>query len=268
VGLLTSTATAADPLPSPIDDLGEHTLRAFGPWTWVATGAGIASTAAMAASGADHEIRVAFQTGLDAPAWGTAAFVGGYVLPAVVLPGLYVSGVLAESRTLAGSGSAAVQAVVLTVLTTGLLKVASGRPFPRHGADPNAPDHLDHPEWAREFVPFSFAGRYAWPSGHTSSMFSLAAALTAYDPDNIAVPLVAYPIALGVGAGMIAGDSHWASDVVAGGLLGQAIGWSVGRSFAEGRDAGDPDRGGASSWQLHWVPLVGGLRGIAVVGVM
>jgi membrane-associated phospholipid phosphatase len=65
--------------------------------------------------------------------------------------------------------------------------------------------------------------------------------------------VIAYPVAAGIGAGMIVGDHHWASDVVAGALIGQAIGWSVGRSFRERAHGASPV---ASRFQL--VPLVGG----------
>jgi membrane-associated phospholipid phosphatase len=38
------------------------------------------------------------------------------------------------------------------------------------------------------------------------------------------VPIVAYPLALGIGFGTVDGDRHWASEVIVGALIGQAIG--------------------------------------------
>jgi membrane-associated phospholipid phosphatase len=129
-----------------------------------------------------------------------------------------------------------------------------------HGEARDAPDQLDHPERAREFFHSPLDWNVAWPSGHTSACVSVVAALSAYFPDSAGVPLVGYPLALGVGFGMIAADSHWASDVVAGALLGQAIGWTVGSGF---RRAHTSSRGNErGEWRL--VPLLNGIRGVAV----
>jgi membrane-associated phospholipid phosphatase len=217
------------------------------------------STVALAPTGADHSIRVAVVENIHAPVWGDGAYYGGYVLPLVVAPGLYVSGLLADDRSLAGAGSAALQALGVTFATTVLLKVATGRPFPLHGNDPNAPDRLQHPEYATEFSPFGFAGRYAWPSGHTSSAISIAAALSAFS-DSIAVPLVAYPLAASIGIGMIVADRHWTSDVIAGACIGQAIGWPIGSAFRERMPGAAKPQG----TRVRFVPLLGEIRGLAV----
>ncbi len=229
-------------MPSPLDGLGANTARAFtGPrLLWVA--AAVGATAAMAPSGADHALRVQVQEHLAAPAYGDAAYYSGYIAPAVIAPGLWLVGLAAGDRDTAGAGAAAFQALVVTVVATSALKVVTGRPFPRHGGDPRAPDRLDHPEYAREFNFFQPARGLAWPSGHTSASISIAAALTAYRPDQPWIPIVAYPVALGIGFGMIVGDHHWSSDVVAGALLGQGIGWSVGAGFREAMQRKRDDR--------------------------
>lgn len=251
-----------EPMPGPLDALGTDTARAFGGWNSIYYGAAIAGTAALAPSGADHAARTWVQERVHAPLWGQSAYYAGYLLPVLVAPGIFLAGLAGHDAGLAGAGAAAVQALGLTVITTAVLKVGTGRPFPMHGGDPNAPDRLDHPEYAREFVPFGLAGRYAWPSGHTSASISIAAALTATARGSVVVPAIAYPVALGIGAGMIVGDHHWVSDVLAGALIGQAIGWSVGESF---RERAHGARGEAA--RLHLVPLLGaGLGGCAVVG--
>jgi len=248
-------------MPSPIDSIGSDAARAFSGWNLAYYGGAIVATAALAESGADHAIRVGVQEHLSAPAWGDAAYYGGYVLPVLIAPGIYVTGLLTERRSMTGAGAAATQALAFTVVTTVVLKVATGRPFPNHGNDPSAPDRLEHPEYAREFVPFGFAGRYAWPSGHTSAAVSIAASLSAYTRD-LTVSLVAYPIAAAIGLGMIVGDHHWTSDVVAGALIGQAIGWSVGDSFRRRADLDAPP-------QIQLVPLLTpSIQGCAVVGIL
>lgn len=247
-------------MPSPIDAFGTDVVRAFTqPVSLILYGGAVVSTIAFVPTGADHAVRVAVVENVHAPAWGDAAYYGGYVLPLVVAPGLYVSGLLADDRALAGAGSAALQALGVAFATTLVLKVATGRPFPLHGGDPNAPDRLQHPEYATEFSPFGFAGRYAWPSGHTSSTISVAAALTAFS-DSIAVPLIAYPLAASIGVGMIVADRHWTSDVIAGACIGQAIGWPIGAAYRE-RMPGTPKTTGS---RLRFVPLLGDVRGLAL----
>jgi membrane-associated phospholipid phosphatase len=184
----------------------------------------------MAQSGLDHSVRVAVQNHLASPAYGDLAFYGGYIVPALTAPVIYVVGLATGDDAKTGAGSAALQALAVTLATTGLLKWSTGRAYPLNGGDPAAPDRLDHPGFARTFTPFE-GGLLAWPSGHTSATISVVAALTAYAPDQLVVPLVGYPLVLAIGFGMIVGDRHWASDVLAGALIGQAIGWSIGASF-------------------------------------
>jgi len=81
-------------------------------------------------------------------------------------------------------------------------------------------------------VPFQ-RGIGAWPSGHTAVMFAGAAAFRAGNPQLGWLSFAGYPLALGVASGMWFGDHHWASDIVSGALLGEAIGSSAGKSFSE-----------------------------------
>jgi membrane-associated phospholipid phosphatase len=221
-------------MPTPIDGLGQDLVDAFTGTNLFWYGGAVVATGVMAFSGADHAIRVGVERNLAAPAYGDAAVYTGYILPAIVAPAIYVTGLAVRDPKTAGAGSAAVQALVVTLVTTGVLKIATGRPYPLHGGDPNAPDRLDHPEYARDFRPFqvqTFWPFPAWPSGHTSATVSVAAALTAYYPDQWWIPSIGYPLALAIGFGLIDGDAHWASDVVAGALIGHAIGYSIGRAF-------------------------------------
>ena len=218
--------------PTPFDGLGKNVLYAFSGSRLLFSGAAFAATGALAFSGEDHALRVAVEHQIASPAWGDGAYYAGYIAPAVVAPGLYVIGLASGDRETTGAGAAALQALVVTLGVTGALKVMTGRPYPLHGGDPRAPDRLDHPEYAREFRPFQPTSvRLSWPSGHTSASVSIAAALAAYYSDQPWVAAVGYPLALGIGVGMVDGDRHWTSDVVAGALIGHVIGWSVGRGF-------------------------------------
>src|SRR3954471_20740872 len=144
------------PLPTPLDAVGDDLREAFTGTPLLFYGAAFASTGILAFSGADHAIRVEVQRHLASTAVGDLAYYGGYILPVVVAPAIYLTGVLSADSGVAGAGSAAVQALVVPAAATGFLKLATGRPFPRHGADPHAPDRLEHPEYAREFAPFSW----------------------------------------------------------------------------------------------------------------
>jgi membrane-associated phospholipid phosphatase len=253
-GASSTEPAAATAVPTPIDGLGRNVAEAFSGTSLLLHGGAVAGTLALAASGADHALRVEAQQNLRWPAFGNGAVWVGYVLPVVVAPGIYLWGLAAGNNPRARAGAAAVQALVVTTATTFALKWITGRPFPSHGGDPAAPDRLEHPEYAREasFWPQTTARGVAWPSGHTSAAFSVAAALTSSQAGRLWVPLVAYPVATAIGAGMIVGDHHWASDVLAGALLGQAVGWAVGRGF---RAAAGGD-GGAS---VAVLPAPGGL---------
>ena len=261
---------APPPMPTPLDRLGGNLADAFtGAPLFLYAGA-VATTGALALSGGDHDARVFVQEHFASPTFGTVMVYVGYGLPVLVAPSLYVAGLVVRDRTLAGAGAAATQALAVTATTTVLLKWTTGRVYPTNGGDPNDPARLSHPEYARELHPFDVTrGLAAWPSGHTSASVSVAAALTAYYPEEVWVPLVGYPVALAIAAGMLAGDRHWLSDVVAGGLIGHGIGYSIGRSMRrlhrEGRSA-------EAARDFTVVPLIGdgagATYGLAIAGAL
>ena len=65
----------------------------------------------------------------------------------------------------------------------------------------------------------------AWPSGHTSSSFCVAAVLDEFYGPKIGIP--AYGLAGFVGYRMMDSGDHWASDVLFGAVLGYVVGHSV-----------------------------------------
>ena len=185
-----------------------------------------------APSGLDYELRLVSQRDLfgrprlePVTIWAPALIGGGLVLG-------YGVGAALGSCSVKRVVSPVLEAGVLTFGTVTLLKFATGRSYPNGGRDPRAPDRLQHPERARDFAPFR-RGFGAWPSGHTALMFAGAAAFRASLPELGWVSWLGYPLAVGVAGGMWLGDHHWASDIVSGALLGEAIGGSVGLSFSE-----------------------------------
>lgn len=103
------------------------------------------------------------------------------------------------------------------------LKQIAGRSRPRDA---------DHPEG---FAPFS--GELSFPSGEASQAFAIAAVVAAHT-DRKWLRYTAYGLAGLVSLARIELDGHWASDVVAGALVGHAIGRWVARRHAAER----PDR--------------------------
>jgi membrane-associated phospholipid phosphatase len=260
------TAQAPPPsparFPSPWDALGDDITDAFTGTNLLFYGGAVAVTGAMAFGGGDHAVRVGVQRSLVAPALGDGANYAGYLLPAIVIPAVYVTGLLTRDRDAVAAGCAALQALGIELVATSILKIGVGRAYPLDGGDPNAPDRLDHPEYARTFHPFGSVWPLpAWPSGHTSATTAVAAALAASYPDRPWVAVIGYSLALTVGFGLVEGDRHWTSDVIAGALVGHAIGYSVGAAFRRRARADDA----RSSAGLELVPLLGpGLMGASV----
>ena len=208
----------------------------------------------MAPTGLDHQLRLVAQQDLGGRyRLEPVSVYTPYVLAGSALIGFGVSAALGAcevERPL----SAVLQAMGGGLIATTFLKWGVGREWPNGGRDPNAPDRLEHPEDAHTFHPFQLLG--AWPSGHTLSMFAAASAFRAAEEQLGWPRFLGYPFAVGVAAGMWLGDRHWASDILSGALLGEAIGSSVGQAFAP---SGDGPRAGLQYGTLVAVPLSGGM---------
>lgn len=76
----------------------------------------------------------------------------------------------------------------------------------------------------------------AWPSGHTSSSFTVASVLDELYGPEIGIP--AYIGAGFVGYRMMDSGDHWASDVLFGGVLGYIVGHHFGAKHNESQLAG------------------------------
>ncbi len=98
---------------------------------------------------------------------------------------------------------------------------------------PNAKTHLRAFVWGNVFTyglktvanrkrPGDSRSYQSFPSGHTSTTFATATALTYSYGWKAAV--ITYPLAIYTGASRMADDRHWLSDVVAGAYLGFLIG--------------------------------------------
>jgi hypothetical protein len=122
-------------------------------------------------------------------------------------------GLVSHDKRLLDTGRDAVEAEILAAgITTPVLKYAVGRVRPGDGAD------------ADEFRPSS--GNSSLPSGHATEAFAVASVLSAR-ADGWVVPVLSYTLASCVGYARVHDRAHWASDVIAGGLIGTLIGRTI-----------------------------------------
>lgn len=114
-----------------------------------------------------------------------------------------------------------VEASLLATLVASPLKAIVGRTRPRDTGS------------AQAFSAFS--GEQSFPSGEATQAFALAAVVAAHS-DHRWVKFTAYGLAGLVSLARIEADGHWASDVVAGALIGHTIGRWVATRHADRKD--------------------------------
>jgi membrane-associated phospholipid phosphatase len=240
LGLLLVTlgpaARAEDSEPlHPATGLGRNLARSFtGPALFLHWAA-VASTYALIETDTDYHAQRYFasqRASLD-PHTVPAVWLG-YFFPVVLGGGLLAHGYASKNRDTIAAGSAVLQATAITVAYTSVLKATTGRP------NPNPEERPDVRSASREFpVGFMRGGiHYGWPSGHlaVSTAAVVGLATTCPDRPELALGGVAYLGYLAFGVAAHEGATmHWLSDVVAGTLIGVAVGHSVGGGFHRSR---------------------------------
>ncbi len=141
-----------------------------------------------------------------------------------VLGAFYLAGTVGgdeRARSTAIDGLSA--SFITSILFVPAIKTTIGRARPSAGDGPY------------EYSAFNLNDtRHSFPSGHTAQAFAVASVIaTHYDP--VWVKVAAYGTASLVGLARIEQDRHFASDVLAGALLGTAIGRTVASFNEEGR---------------------------------
>jgi membrane-associated phospholipid phosphatase len=161
----------------------------------------------------------------------------GTLLPAALPLGLYLYGNSQNDPGLAITGLALGQAVLLGMGVTSAIKVFTGREEPGIGLG----NKRAGPDYSDDFA-FGFFRRgvfNGWPSGHTATAFAMAAVMAELHHDKPVLVAASYTYAACIGLGMSL-FAHWASDCVAGALIGYALGRAVGRSFSPLVNGGTP----------------------------
>ena len=130
---------------------------------------------------------------------------------------LFGTGFVLHDDRLRGAGRDSLEAeFVAATLVTSALKRAAGRSRP----------FLD--EGTYHFDPGkSHSGNFqSFPSGHATNVFAAATAIAGHY-DNWIVPTIVYSIATGVSISRVNDNVHFPSDVVAGALIGHAVGKGI-----------------------------------------
>jgi membrane-associated phospholipid phosphatase len=155
---------------------------------------------------------------------GYSAYYVGQVAPFVISSGIYLYGRSLENNELQITGLAVGQAAILGFSMSIFLKVLTGRVQPIYLKDP------DDVNGDFRFGFLKGGVNNGWPSSHTCTAFAMASSLIALYPDNTAIKIGALTYATYIGIG-VSTNVHWLSDVVAGALIGYAVGTTVGKSF-------------------------------------
>lgn len=126
-----------------------------------------------------------------------------------LMAGFYGFGVFREDPKAREVGVLGTEALVDSLITVEILKLAAGR---------NRPDATHEPG-------HFFDGGSSFPSGHAIQVWTVASVLSYEYGHTKIVPLVAVGLASVVSVARFTAQKHYASDIVAGG----AMGWFIGR---------------------------------------
>jgi membrane-associated phospholipid phosphatase len=238
--------------PSPVVGFWGNTLESHAGWNSLWHIAAVGATATMVVTPIDQTVVDADKNHLGNAFSAGALFVGTWwhILPAAIV---YWATDNPEYKYASG---AVVQAVGISFMVTTAEKLIVGRAFIDTG-ETDIPDYLPirKSSDADDFYPFQNLGGL-WPSGHTATAFAAASALTAFYKDDESfykIAIVTYAASALMGFAMIDGNSHWASDVVAGALIGHAIGWTVGKDFRSRYGGRNPSR---AAQRPSFVPII------------
>ena len=180
---------------------------------WRRFGEGAALVLAVAA--ADKPIEDAFQrnrtSSTDSFARTITPWGGHRALEVSAL--LIGAGYLSHNQNILGAGRDSLEAEFWAAgVVTPLIKYAAGR------ARPNAE------MGTYRFHPLSTHDSF--PSGHATNAFAAATAIAGHY-DNWIVPTIVYTVATSVAMSRVNDPVHWPSDVVAGALIGRAVGRGI-----------------------------------------
>ncbi len=141
--------------------------------------------------------------------------IGNGIGTSVIIGGLYVGGMLAKDKRLAGTSLTAAKAFIVSTVCAQVVKQLTHRHRPYQDEIP------DHTQWEGPFADIHYN---SFPSGHSTAAFSLATVFALEYGKTVWVPVLAYSLAAGTAVSRLYDNEHWASDVVVGSALGFVTG--------------------------------------------
>lgn len=159
--------------------------------------------------------------------------LGRFEAVSALAGGLYLVGGAAHHPEMHRAGLRALESLAISSVGTTALKIMVGRARPGDGREEDT------------FHPFRLSSTsWSFPSGHTSAVFAVAGALSSeLGHDHPWVPFVAYPAATWVGVSRIVDGRHWATDVLAGAVVGLLSSRLASSWFGSPADAGSGEAG-------------------------
>jgi membrane-associated phospholipid phosphatase len=149
----------------------------------------------------------------------------GQPAPQIIGVGMYATGRIIKSRSVADLGLHGTESILMANVITNTTKLIMGRarPFVRH--DSTSSDF-------KLFRGFKGTDYQSFPSGHATTAFAAAAAVTAeserfWKGHQLIVGTVMFGGATLVGVSRMYDDKHWASDVAVGAMVGTFSGFKV-----------------------------------------
>jgi membrane-associated phospholipid phosphatase len=194
------------------------------PAQWAAFSTGVMSIAGLYwADNYIHDVIQRHQNrGLDGVAvFGEHCGNGLYLVPALSLA--YTAGHLFHLDKPRILALYALEAMAWSGITSYTLKQLSHRHRPTSGDGSK--------EWDG---PGLSAGNVSFPSGHTTTAFSVATIFASVYRDHPVVGVIAYMVATVTAVSRVYNDEHWASDVAAGAMLGFCTAQSIANAHGLG----------------------------------
>lgn len=199
---------------------------------WIAAGAVVGGTVLLYQY--DLEIRNYFQSkqtplGQDISKYVLEPWGNNYTFATMAL--FYGQGLIWKNERSKKVALLGVKAYVLAGFYVTIPKMLLNRHRPYHDDPPN-PYNWDGPS-----SPFY----KSFPSGHTTTVFAVAAVVASEYQETIWVPIVTYTIASMAGLSRMYDDKHWSSDV----FFAAAFGWSMGKLIHT-----------SANWKIQTMPMI------------
>ena len=147
---------------------------------------------------------------------------GLYDIPTLGI--FYACGVIWKNKKAKETGLKGLEAFVITAVLTQVIKQVTHRHRPYQDDPPNSHNWDGPLSWSGDYGMF---GYNSFPSGHSSTAFSIATVIALEYWDTKGVPIVSFGLAGLTAAYRLAMNDHWASDVLFGSALGFAVGSMV-----------------------------------------